>query len=304
MILAVCPNPSVDTRVTLSNFTPGTVHRAIREEHFPGGKGVHVAMATRELGSDVQLLGFWAGPTGDWIRRQCNQPGISCHGPEVPGWTRSCLTMQAPPPYNETELLGVGPTLKHSDLSDFSLEYDRLLTASTLVTLSGSWPAGAPATSYGDFIKRAAHQHKPVILDCTGPFLEPALEHHPFAVHLNAAEASALLGMDDPIRNAGALSQRCELAVVTHGAQGAYFAFNGQLLHAICPIESQHSAVGSGDCLVAGLAAAHLRKLPLDQTAALACACGAANCLRPELGMLHHHDVQRLIPQVQIRRLS
>lgn len=304
MILAVCPNPSVDTRLMFSHITPGAVHRAIQEEHFPGGKGVHVAMAVRELGCDVQLLGFWAGPTGEWVRRQCDRLHIPCHGPHIQGWTRSCLTLQAPPPYNETELLGVGPTLNQQDMAEFSRDFTRMLPSAQVVTLSGSWPGGAPDSSYADLIALAAHHHKPVIVDCTGRLLNAALAHRPYAVHLNASEAKALLGIDEPIQSVKALSERCELAVVTHGAQGAYFASNGQLLHAICHIESQHSAVGSGDCLVAGMAVAYLQKLPLDQTAALACACGAANCLRSELGMLHQLDVQRLIPQVQIRRLS
>jgi 1-phosphofructokinase family hexose kinase len=304
MILAVCPNPSVDTRVTLSHVTPGGVHRAIKEEHFPGGKGVHVAMAARELDCDVQLLGFWAGPTGDWLQQQCNRLDIPCHGPRVQGWTRSCLTLQAPPPYNESELLGVGPTINSQNIADFSAEFVRLLSTAQIVTLSGSWSNGAPNTSYADLVALAAQHHKPVILDCTGPMFDTAFAHRPFAVHLNATEAAAFLGIDEPIESARKLSDRCELAVVTQGAQGAYFASNGQLLHAVCRIESQFSAVGSGDCLVAGLAVAHLQKLPLDQTAAIACACGAANCLRSELGMLYNRDVQRLVPQVQVRKLK
>jgi 1-phosphofructokinase family hexose kinase len=304
MILAVCPNPSVDTRVTLSQITPGGVHRAEYEEHFPGGKGVHVAMAVRELGCDVQLLGFWAGPTGDWVRGQCGQLNIPCHGPAVQGWTRTCLTLQTPHPYNETELLGVGPTLNKRDMAGFSGEFERLLPMARIVTLSGSWPRGAGDSSYADLVAMAKIHRKPVILDCTGPSLKAALKHRPDAVHLNAAEASALLDLNDPIQSAKALSEQCGLAVVTCGAKGAYFIANGAILHAVCRIESQFSAVGSGDCLVAGLAVAHVRQLALDQTAALACACGAANCLSPELGMLRRRDVERLMPQVEIRKLS
>lgn len=304
MILAVCPNPSVDTRIMLSGITPGAVHRAIREEHFPGGKGVHVALAARELRLDVQLLGFWAGPTGDWVCRQCEQLGIPCHGPRIEGWTRSCLTLQAPLPFNQTELLGIGPTLTGRNIADLMQDFTRLLPSSQIITLSGSWPAGAPNSSYADLIKLASRHEIPAILDCTGPQLDAGLEHHPFAVHLNAAEAAELFGIDDPVQCAGKLSRHCELAVVTHGSGGAYFASSGELWHAVCRIEAQYDSVGSGDCLVAGLAIAYLRKLPPDQTAALACACGAANCLRPELGMLHHDDVQRLIPTAQIRRLA
>ena len=56
MLLAVCPNPSVDYSIWIDSLEPGKVHRATREERYPGGKGVHVAMAAAELGEDVTLL--------------------------------------------------------------------------------------------------------------------------------------------------------------------------------------------------------------------------------------------------------
>jgi tagatose 6-phosphate kinase len=58
------------------------------------------------------------------------------------------------------------------------------------------------------------------------------------------------------------------------------------------------SAVGSGDCLTAGLAVAHDRGHDWRQALRLGVACGAANCLRPELGMIHRADVERLLPTV------
>jgi tagatose 6-phosphate kinase len=306
VILVVCPNPSVDTLTTVSEFSPGGVHRALSEEHYPGGKGVHVAMAARELGSDVNLLAFWAGPTGEWIRDEVEKRGIVCGGSTVSGWSRSCITLRtsAASNFNETELLGCGPVLTETNTRELTCEFKRRVESSAVVVLSGSWPTGAPDDGYASLIKNAAEAGRRVILDCTGSALEIALKTRPFAVHLNASEANGLLGIDDPAKAAALLVNHCQVAIVTAGKDGAFFCADGQILHAECSIHSKYSAVGSGDCLVAGFAVAMAKQLSLNTAAALACACGAANCLRPELGMLHHHDVEQLLPRVKIRTLS
>jgi 1-phosphofructokinase family hexose kinase len=305
MILCVCPNPSVDTLVNVPQFSLGQVNRVTTEQHYPGGKGIHVAMAARELGADkVHVLGFWAGPTGIWLRERLAHRNIAASGPAVDGWTRLCLTFRAPEPYNETELLGVGPVIEHKDEDELKTVFNRLISSASIVTMSGSWPVGAGESGYGDLIRSCAGRGIPTVLDCTGIQLEHALPERPYAVHLNASEAEAVFHTQDPAKAAGCLAKQCELSIVTDGPRGAYFVANGQLIHANCRIESQqYSSVGSGDCLVAGIALAISRELPLMETAALACACGAANCLRPELGMLYRADVDRLLPTVKIRSL-
>jgi tagatose 6-phosphate kinase len=83
MILCLCPNPSVDTYVWVGSFEPGQVNRVRKEQRFPGGKGVHVALAAAELGEEVCLLGFWGGPTGKWNRRSCGEKSVASFGPET-----------------------------------------------------------------------------------------------------------------------------------------------------------------------------------------------------------------------------
>src|SRR5690606_34645089 len=97
---------------------------------------------------------------------------------------------------------------------------------------------------------------------------------------------------------------RCERVALTCGADGLYLAEGESMVHAVCRVESVISAVGSGDCLLAGSCAADAASLSLEETARLGAACGAANCLRPDLGMLYRKDVETLVPQTQVRRLS
>jgi 1-phosphofructokinase family hexose kinase len=304
MILCVCPNPSVDKFAWIENFTPGMVHRIINEQHFPGGKGIHVAMAIKELGEEVALLGFWAGPTGEWLRMQCQEMGILTYGPEVSGWSRICTTFRSDNNYNNTELIGYGPALNDEDITAFKVSFQSLIGDATSIAMSGSWPQGSRDNEYAELIN-IAHQHqKPVFLDCSGQQLLNALKEKPYAIHLNHTEGKVALQQELPQGIAIRLLQYCEYAAITAGEEGLYLAHKNELIHAKCPVEKVYSTVGCGDCLVGGLAWAHRQGLDILQTARMATACGSANCMCPELGMLYKHDVDKLLDQVMLQHLT
>lgn len=71
MILSVCPNPSIDILAQIDGFVAGRVNRIIAQKSYPGGKGVHVALAIAEIHNDSNLLAFWDGPTGKWVKEEC-----------------------------------------------------------------------------------------------------------------------------------------------------------------------------------------------------------------------------------------
>src|SRR5690625_5502049 len=98
MIIVLCPNPSVDKMLHLDELLPGEVNRSTGETPYPGGKGVHVSLALKELQTDNKLIGFWGCPAGEWIRKECSRNEISTYGPELEGWTRTCLTTPTPDP--------------------------------------------------------------------------------------------------------------------------------------------------------------------------------------------------------------
>jgi tagatose 6-phosphate kinase len=62
--------------------------------------------------------------------------------------------------------------------------------------------------------------------------------------------------------------------------------------------------VGSGDCLLGGAAVGLARGLPPAEVLRLAVACGAANALTAETGVLRRHDVEALLPRVRLSELG
>lgn len=300
MILSFCLNPSIDTFLWLDRFEPKGTHRVGREQRFPGGKGVHVALAVSELGFASELMGVWGGESGAWIKVQCEGAGVRCHGPKVHEWSRSCFTIKSNDDFDDTEILGQGPELSSADWQSILTETKTLGPMASIICISGSLPRGLSDSAYAELIRIT---ERPALVDCTGPSLQKALEAKPWGIHLNRSE-SAQLGYGDPVNAVKALSNRVALVAITAGREGLFLGFEGQIWHAQVQLSRIESAVGSGDCLVAGLAVAVSQRRGGEELARWGVACGAANCLRPELGMLNRKDVESLLPQIQIRRVK
>ena len=304
MILCLCPNPSIDKFVWFDTFEGGQVNRFTKEQHFPGGKGIHVALAARELGEEVIVLGFWGGATGRWLKSECEKYGIVCYGPDTEGWSRTCLTFKSEGKYDDTEILGCGPFISTADFRQFLNTFSQLITDASCVTMSGSWPEGSPSDSYAQLIEIATQAGKNTFLDCSGEQLSNALFKKPYLVHINEKEGQSLSLGSNSREIACLLSASCEFAAVTAGADGLYFATGNEIVHAQCEVSEVYSAVGSGDCLLAGLTVAFLRNMNLIDAAKFAVACGGANCIRQDLGMLYKSDVEILQKRAFVKNVN
>ena len=87
------------------------------------------------------------------------------------------------------------------------------------------------------------------------------------------------------------------LPVVSLGAQGAVVCWEGRTLFASVAVEAVNP-VGSGDCLVGGMAVALARGASAEEALRLGVACGAANALTAETGVVRREDMEALLSRV------
>ncbi|MCF6297645.1 MAG: PfkB family carbohydrate kinase [Flavobacteriaceae bacterium] len=306
MILCVCPNPAIDKFIYIDNFKIGKVNRIDKELSYPGGKGIHVAIGVKELGEEVAILSFWGGATGKWIKQECEAKGIICYGPEVEDLTRTCLIIKSNNESNETEILGVGPIIGEKEYNAFFQTYEELLKKTKLVSMSGSWPQNSIGANYSQFIEKANDLNIKSFIDCSGSLLVDALKKNPYLVHINHHEGYDIYKSNNPVEISLKLNNICKITAVTYGEKGLYLYDGKELVHALSKVENVISAVGSGDSLMAGLIVAHQRDYNFIETAKLAAASGAANCIRKDLGMFYKEDVERLFKNcdVHIKQLN
>lgn len=305
MVLSVCPNPSIDTYAWLEDFKLGKANRISKQEEFPGGKGVHVAMALQEAGAPTVLMAAWAGHPGEWIKAACKERGMATVGVDLKGMNRKCYTFLAEATaIRNTELMEPGPEMNGEDFDRFVGVFKDNLRQSALTVMSGSWPKGAPKTAYRELIAAANGSGKKVILDCSGEQLTHALEEKIFGIHLNEHEAKQYCGTSSVHEAFDKLHEKVELIALTKGKEGLFLSYQGTRLHANVTLEKVISTVGCGDCLTAGVALGVSRGYGVEEIARYGAAFGAANCLRPDLGMIYKADVERLLPQVNINELT
>jgi len=303
MILSVCPNPSIDTYAWLDNFEAGGVNRIKKLEEYPGGKGVHVALAIAELGVRSKLLANWAGNNGDWIKKECSKRNIEISGIQLPGNNRKCYTFRSKNlDFQNTELLEPGPSLYATNLIEFKDKFKSDIAKASLICMSGSWPKNAPNDAYAQLIEIAGKSNVKVILDCSGVQLEEALKKGFFGLHLNQHEAIKLCGSSNIKDLLKKLNGKVKLVALTKGKDGLDLFYQNQILTSNVEIDNIVSTVGSGDCLTSGIAFAVYHKFEIEKIAAYGVACGAANCLSEALGMFKKEDVEKLIPEVQINK--
>lgn len=301
MILTVCPNPSIDTFAWLQMFKNGEANRITRMEEFPGGKGIHVAMALKELKGEVSLIGNWAGTNGEWIRNSPKLVNIDISGIQLVGNNRKCYTFRSDldKTFNNSELLEPGPEMTSEDWDLFLVQFGIALKGCTIVCLSGSWPKGAPEDAYWQLLQICERDGKKAILDCSGIQLKNALKANFFGLHINEHEAISNFGTDNHLEIKNHLKGKVSMLAITKGKEGLFLHLKESFVHANVVVNEVKSTVGSGDCLTAGIAYAISKELSFNQIAAYGVACGAANCINEDLGMLRLEDVIKLLSEVQ-----
>jgi fructose-1-phosphate kinase PfkB-like protein len=122
-------------------------------------------------------------------------------------------------------------------------------------------------------------------------------------VKINHAEAGELLREEVGDLAGASLAARelirmgAQQAMITLGPKGAVLASDGAVYSLEAPRVRAVNSVGSGDAVLAGLAAGFRRGLHISETATLALAAGAANALHG-MGRCTAEEIYGLQPQV------
>lgn len=309
MITVIGFNTAIDRFIRLETLRPGEVSRALDEQAYPGGKGLHVAQTIAALGERVQLVGLVDAAHRNMIGRLMCERGVLFHGIEIADNLRTCLALQDAGG-QITEILGQGPLLDSAQQEALLRAFRRGVDDSDLVVLSGSLPRGFPPTTYADLATYVRDAGKRCLVDAGGELLMHAVKAQPFLVKPNRDEISELLGR--PIGDLAAAADAVRelrtrgvaMPVVTMGVLGAVAADANGVWHAAIELEQVRNTVGSGDCLLAGMTVGMARNMNLEETLRLGVACGAANAQGEETGFVERRAVEALLSRVRVHRLG
>ncbi|MFZ5815961.1 MAG: 1-phosphofructokinase [Bacillota bacterium] len=307
-ITAVALNPAIDRTLTVPGFRAGSTNRVTEARVDPGGKGVNVARVLQALGEPVQLVGFLGETNGRLITVHLDQLGIPHQFIHLEGENRVNLKLINPDSGELTEVNDLGFQVEQLHLEWMTALVRKALTTAGLLVLTGSLPAGVPASYYHDLARLARDAGVPVILDADGEPLRAALAARPTLIKPNLSEAERLLGRPLPHRAEICQAARellglgPEMVVISCGAEGAVLASPEGTWWATPPAIQPESTVGAGDSMVAAFALALSHQYGPERALRLAIAAGAATASLPGTQMAGREQVEQLLPSVRMEK--
>jgi 1-phosphofructokinase/tagatose 6-phosphate kinase len=313
VILTVTLNAAIDRTVAVPNFQLGRRHRAVESRTFAGGKGVNVARALKLLGRPVIATGLAGGATGTRILERLAEESILNDFTRIEGESRTNLAVIDPTSGEQTEINERGPVVRAEEIDRFIEKLLYLAQGANICVLAGSVPPGVDAAVYARLIGELRRLGVPAILDTEGDPIRLGLRAEPAVVAPNVDEAEEAVGHefndadDAALGLAGLLEMGAREAVITREAgcvaivevDGARRRYEVQ----IEPLEPI-SAVGSGDCFLAGFVAARYEGATPRECLAYGVACGAQSTQHFGAGTIQPREVDRLLPRVDVRELD
>ncbi|MCK5833721.1 1-phosphofructokinase [bacterium] len=309
MIYTVTLNPALDRTMWIESFGFDDTKRIIREERYPGGKGIDVSRMILTLGGQSVALGFIGGYTGMEIEGRILNEGIPHDFIRVSGETRTNVIIHSEEDDQELKVNAPGPAIDPRELG-LLVDKVRLLKPSpTIAVISGSVPPGLSPNIYAQLTLTFENLGARVIMDADGEPLKSGLSATPYMIKPNKHELSRLVGREfvntkDMIESTRELLQdEFKVVVISAGADGVYAVTKKGGFHCYPPQIEIVNTVGSGDSTVAGIAFALDKGKCLEEAIRLGVACGTATAMAEGTARGSLEDIEHLIPHIKIENL-
>jgi 6-phosphofructokinase 2 len=310
MIATITLNPCLDRTITVHGLKLDEVNRWSISRIYAGGKGIDVSRAIHEMHDRTIAYGFIGGHAGRELEILLDEEGVLFSFTPIKQETRTNVIITDTKTSRQTRIDAPGPRISKRELERFYRKMRRVYPRPDLLVVGGSIPPGVPANIYHDIITEARSYGVRTILDSEGVWLEEGIKASPYLVKPNVHEAEQLLKRELPTEEAvieAALSlveMGVDIAVISRGEDGIIAAIKKRIVKAVAPSVKVRSAVGAGDCIIAGLALKLVDEKPLVEACRLAAAMGAAAVMRPGVQIGRKVDIETLLPQVKVWETS
>ncbi|MGE0408585.1 MAG: 1-phosphofructokinase family hexose kinase [Amphiplicatus sp.] len=307
-ILTVTVNPAIDIAASVDRLEADLKLRCADPHTDPGGGGVNVARALRNLGAESDAFVAAGGPTGELLLQLLAKEGVNAIQFPVDGVTRQNFAINETGTGRQYRFILPGPDWRESAWRRALAAIIRLSTDKAYVVLSGSLGPGMPADFYLKAATSFAGTSARVILDTSGPALGAALEQDQaafFCIRMNRKEAGAFAAcaLQSP-EQAQACAQMlvkrniAKIVIVTMGEKGAALASADKTFFIPAPRVKTASAVGAGDCFVAAFTLGLWQNWPLKRACAYGVAAASAAMTTPATQLCRPTDTAQYLTEI------
>jgi len=306
-VVTVTLNPCIDKTFLVERVAPDRQLDARDVRLFPGGGGLNVARAVRELGGEVRALWTCGGHTGGRLAELLDEDGVPHEPVRIEDTIRENLMVTETPSREQYRFGMPGPELREEERAEWGRRLRELSPPPDLAVFSGSLPAGASPGWFGELL-RSFPDGTRVVVDTKKEALARALEERVFLVKPNLRELEDVVGRelpgDDEIEEAAGeivASGGPEVVLVSLGRGGAVLVTAEGAERLPAPTVRLKSRIGAGDSMVGGLVRALDAGRPLRDAAAFGVAAGAAAVMQEGTALCRRGDTDRLYRRTRRR---
>jgi len=310
LIATVTLNPSLDQHITVDGLVVDGTNRWSRLHRYAGGKGIDVSRAIYEMGGRTVAYGFIGGSIGRAVEILLDEEGVPFSFTPIHRETRTNFIITDSKSSRQTRIDAPGPHISKGEWERFRRKMLRIRPSPDLIVAGGSVPPGIHNDVYYTTIMEAKAFGVRTILDSDGQWLAEGVKAKPYLIKPNVQEAEGLLDRELPTEEAiikatlDIVDLGIEIAVISRGKDGIIAATKKEILKVVPPPVKVRSAVGAGDCTIAGLALKLANAEPLAKACRLAVAMGTAAVLTPGTELARKADVEKLLPQVKVEKIT
>lgn len=312
LLATLTPNPSVDLLFTAERLVWDDANRLPQPRRRAGGQGLNAVRALHALGGSGVAIALLAGPAGDELEALLAAEHVPLVRVGGEGETRVFVAVRERGSGRSLLLNPRGPASTERSAAALLAAVRTVLEQQRPRWLAccGSAPPGIAPDLYARAAALARAAGVRFVADCDGELLAAAVEAGCDLLVPNQQEAERLTGCRitgpaDAARVAESLrTPGTDVVCITLGADGAVLANREGCWHAAPPADTEGSAVGAGDALLAALLLSLDRGEPPGEALRHAVAAVTA-VLKSEGGaLLAVEEVRRLLGSVRVRPLG
>ncbi|MXV15184.1 1-phosphofructokinase family hexose kinase [Hufsiella ginkgonis] len=307
-IITLTLSPTIDKSTVVDKFIPEQKLSCAPPKFEPGGGGINVSRALKKLGTPSFALYPAGGVPGQLLQQLLDAEDVMNHGIATRNPSRENFIV-VESATNQQFRFGMPAVELFPQEEDLILHtLKELSRGAGYVIASGGVPPGITPGFFAKLARICKAADARFVVDTSGDALEEAVNEGVYLLKPNLGELSHLLGKaeldndsaDDAARELIGKG-KCEVVVVSMGAQGAYLVSALETKHVVAPVVKKQSTVGAGDSMVAGMIHALSNGSTLTQAVRMGVACGSAATMNPGTELFHPNDALRLYSRITDR---
>ncbi len=299
-IITLTLSPAFDIHCTVKGFAVGREHLASDSSRGIGGKGINISRALSSNGIKNLSLVLIGDENGIDFIKGMEDCGLEFRTVSVHGRIRENLTIHSGGEETRVSFRGfeASPSALDDLLSFCTIDNE------TIVTFTGSLPAGIELEAVEGFLRRIMERGARLVVDSKSIPMGMLRELRPWLIKPNQEEAEAYFGsldFDGMIQTAEELHKDgIGNVMISCGAEGALLACDEGVFLAKPPRIEARSTIGAGDSMIAGFISEE--GVPSAKLAAAA-AWGTSACLTDGTNPPSPEDIARVLSEVKVTKL-